>query len=172
MAVPPTRTLRLITGVLLLLAGFASIVFPFLSAAAVTVTFGAVAVVAGVTQLLRLGGAPDLKGKIFRGLTALLYLLGGLFVLFFPLDSTFSLTLFVGALLVVEGVTELAAAAAASGPARNLVLLDGVITCLLGGMVLVEWPSDTLWVIGTFFGVALWFSSFRMFASAPEGEAA
>ena len=48
MAVPPTRTLRLITGVLLLLAGFASIVFPFLSAAAVTVTFGAVAVVAGV----------------------------------------------------------------------------------------------------------------------------
>ena len=77
-----------------------------------------------------------------------------------------------GALLVVEGVTELAAAAAASGPARNLVLLDGVITCLLGGMVLVEWPSDTLWVIGTFFGVALLFSSFRMFASAPEGEAA
>ena len=165
MAVPSSNGLRIVTALLLLVAGAASIVFPFLSAAAVTLVFGAVAMAAGVSQLLRFGAASDLGAKIFRLLSALLYVVGGIYVLLFPVDSTFSITLFLGVLLVVEGVMELAAAAAAAGPARNLVLLDGIITCLLGGMVLVEWPSDTVWVIGTLFGMALLFSAFRMFAS-------
>jgi membrane protein HdeD len=166
MAVPSSNGLRIVTALLLLVAGAASIVFPFLSAAAVTLVFGAVAMAAGVSQLLRFGAASDLGAKIFRLLSALLYVVGGIYVLLFPVDSTFSITLFLGVLLVVEGVMELAAAAAAAGPARNLVLLDGIITCLLGGMVLVEWPSDTVWVIGTLFGMALLFSAFRMFASS------
>jgi membrane protein HdeD len=166
MAVPSSNGLRIVTALLLLVAGAASIVFPFLSAAAVTILFGAVAMAAGVSQLLRFGAASDLGAKIFRLLSALLYVVGGIYVLLFPVDSTFSITLFLGVLLVVEGVMELAAAAAAAGPARNLVLLDGIITCLLGGMVLVEWPSDTVWVIGTLFGMALLFSAFRMFASS------
>ncbi len=166
MAVPSSNGLRIVTALLLLVAGAASIVFPFLSAAAVTLVFGAVAMAAGVSQLLRFGAASDLGAKIFRLLSALLYVVGGIYVLLFPVDSTFSITLFLGVLLVVEGVTELAAAAAAAGPARNLVLLDGIITCLLGGMVLVEWPSDTVWVIGTLFGMALLFSAFRLFASS------
>jgi uncharacterized membrane protein HdeD (DUF308 family) len=61
---------------------------------------------------------------------------------------------------------ELAAAAAAANPARGIVLFDGIITCLLGGMVLAEWPSDTIWVVGTLFGVALLFSSLRLFFSS------
>ena len=166
MAVPSSNGLRIVTALLLLVAGAASIVFPFLSAAAVTLAFGAVAVAAGVSQLLRLGAAADIKARIFRLVAALLYVVGGIYVLLFPVDSTFSITLFLGVLLVVEGVMELAAAAAAAGPARSLVLLDGIITCLLGGMVLVEWPSDTLWVVGTLFGVALLFSAFRLFASS------
>ena len=166
MAVPSSNGLRIVTALLLLVAGAASIVFPFLSAAAVTLVFGAVAMAAGVSQLLRFGAASDLGAKIFRLLSALLYVVGGIYVLLFPVDSTFSITLFLGVLLVVEGVMELAAAAAAAGPARSLVLLDGIITCLLGGMVIVEWPSDTLWVVGTLFGVALLFSAFRLFVSS------
>ncbi len=166
MAVPSSNGLRIVTALLLLVAGAASIVFPFLSAAAVTLVFGAVAMAAGVSQLLRFGAASDLGAKLFRLLSALLYVVGGIYVLLFPVDSTFSITLFLGVLLVVEGVMELAAAAAAAGPARSLVLLDGIITCLLGGMVLAEWPSDTVWVIGTLFGMALLFSAFRMFASS------
>ncbi|MEB3176160.1 MAG: DUF308 domain-containing protein [Synechococcus sp.] len=170
MAVPANRNLRITTGVLLVLAGLASIVFPFISALALTIGFGAVAVVAGVSQLLRLGAAGGSSARLFRLLSALLYLGGGVFVLLFPLDSSFSLTLFIGALLVVEAVMELAAAATAAGPARATVLLDGVVTAILGVLVLAEWPSDTLWVIGTLFGVALFLSAFRMFAPADQAS--
>lgn len=170
MAVPANRNLRITTGVLLVLAGLASIVFPFISALALTIGFGAVAVVAGVSQLLRLGAAGGSSARLFRLLSALLYLGGGVFVLLFPLDSSFSLTLFIGALLVVEAVMELAAAATAAGPARATVLLDGVVTAILGVLVLAEWPTDTLWVIGTLFGVALFLSAFRMFAPADQAS--
>ena len=51
------------------------------------------------------------------------------------------------------------------------MLVDGVITCLLGGLVLAEWPSDTLWAIGTLFGVALMISALRMFTT-PGGDGA
>ena len=172
MAVPASRSLRITTGVLLLLAGLASIVFPFLSALALTIGFGAVAVVAGTSQLLRLGAIDDGRAKLFRLLSALLYLVGGIFVLLYPLDSSFSLTLLLGALLLVEAVMELAAAATASGPARSAVLADGVITGLLGVLVLAEWPTDTLWVMGTLFGVALFISAFRMFSGADGASKA
>jgi membrane protein HdeD len=82
MAIPASPALRIATAVLLLVAGAASIVFPFLSAAAVTLAFGAVAVAAGLSQLLRLGAAADLKARIFRLVASLLYVVGGLYVAF------------------------------------------------------------------------------------------
>jgi hypothetical protein len=48
------------------------------------------------------------RGKVFRGLSALLYLVGGISLLAFPIQSTLSLTLFLGFLLAIEGVMELA----------------------------------------------------------------
>ena len=63
MAVPSSRNLRITTGVLLLLGGFAAIVFPFISALAVTIGFGAVALAAGISQLLRIGAAADARAR-------------------------------------------------------------------------------------------------------------
>ena len=172
MAVPASRNLRVTTGVLLLLGGLAAIVFPFISALAVTIGFGAVALAAGVSQLLRVGAAADGRGKAFRLLSALLYLGGGLFVLLFPLDSTFSLTLFIGALLVIEGVMELASAASHNDAARNLVLVDGVITSLLGLLLLLEWPSDSTWALGTLFGVGLLMTALNLFRTEQRNPPA
>jgi membrane protein HdeD len=67
--------------------------------------------IAGIAQVLRLTGERDVKGKVFRLLSGLLYLGGGIWVLAFPIESEVSLTLFVGFLLAFEGVMELAAAA-------------------------------------------------------------
>ncbi|MFM8675383.1 MAG: HdeD family acid-resistance protein, partial [Vulcanococcus sp.] len=128
-------TLRRLTAVLLLLAAAASVALPFISATALTLSFGVVAAVAGVSQLLRLGQAQGGKGKLFRALSGLFYLAAGLWVVADPLDSEVSLTLFVGLMLLFEGVMELAAAAASQGEARGLVLVDGLVTALLGGLL-------------------------------------
>jgi len=38
------------------------------------------------------------------------------------------------------------------------VLIDGVITILLGLMIYTQWPSSSLWAIGTLVGVSLMIS--------------
>jgi uncharacterized membrane protein HdeD (DUF308 family) len=168
--VNPT-TLRRLTAVLLFLAAAASVALPFISATALTLSFGVIAAVAGVTQLLRLGQAEGTKGKLFRALSGLFYLAAGLWVVADPLDSEVSLTLFVGLMLLFEGVMELAAAAANRGEARGLVLVDGLVTALLGGLLVAEWPSDSLWAVGTLFGISLFFSAVRLLGS-PEAPSA
>ena len=164
-------TLRRTTAVLLLLAAAASVALPFLSATALTLSFGVIAAVAGVSQLLRLGQAEGTKGKVFRVLSGLFYLAAGLWVVADPLDSEVSLTLFVGLMLLFDGVMELAAAAASQAEARGLVLVDGLVTALLGGMLVAEWPSDSLWAVGTLFGISLFFSGIRLLGD-PEAPSA
>ena len=157
----PPQTLRRIAAVLLFLAGVTSIALPFISATALALSIGVIAAVAGVTQLLRLGQAEDTKGKVFRGLSGLFYLVAGIWVVAYPVESEISLTLFVGLLLIFEGVMELAAAAS-QAEARGLVLADGLVTALLGGLLVAEWPSDSLWAVGTLFGISLFFTGFRL----------
>jgi uncharacterized membrane protein HdeD (DUF308 family) len=123
-----------------------------------------------VSQLLRIGQAEGSKGKVFRALSGLFYLVAGIWVVAYPVESEVSLTLFVGLLLIFEGVMELAAAAASQAEARGLVLADGVVTAVLGGLLVAEWPSDSLWAVGTLFGISLFFSGVRL-VSTPTPEA-
>ena len=171
LSAPASPALRWLTAALLFAGAGLSIVLPFVSATLLTIAIGAVAVVAGVSQVLRLSGEADTKGQIFRLLSGLLYVGGGIWVLAFPIDSEVSLTLFVGFLLAFEGVMELAAAATSQGPARGLVLVDGVVTAILGGMLIAEWPSDSIWAIGMLFGIGLAFSAINML-TAPKQAAA
>ena len=83
-------------------------------------------------------------------------------------DSEISLTLFAGVLLLVEGVMELAAGASASGSARGMVIVDGVITTILGTLLVVQWPSDSLWALGTLFGAALMVSALNLLKAPSE----
>lgn len=143
---------------------------PFVSATLLTIGIGGVAIAAGVSQILRSTGAGDTQSKIFRLLSGLLYLGGGVWILAYPVDSEISLTLFVGLLLAFQGVMELAAAAAGEGPARSLVLLDGIVTAILGGMLIAEWPSDSLWAIGVLFGIGLAFSAVNLITAPAPGQ--
>ncbi len=171
MTAPASSRLRWLTVALLLAGAALSLLLPFASATFLTLLLGSAAVVAAISQFLRLGGEPDTRGKVFRALSGALYLLGGLSCIVFPIQSTISLTLFVGVLLAAEGVMELAAAATQSLPARGLVLLDGIITVVLGGMLIAEWPSDSLWAIGTLFGISLAFSAINLL-TAPAADSA
>ena len=164
---PASPRLRWLTAALLFAGAGLSLVLPFVSATFLTVLLGSAALVAAVSQFLRLGGEPDTRGKVFRALSGVLYLIGGLSCLVFPIQSTISLTLFVGALLATEGVMELAAAATQQLPARGLVLLDGIVTAVLGGMLIAQWPSDSLWAIGTLFGISLGFSAVNLLTAPP-----
>ena len=159
---------RRISAVLLVIAAIAAILLPFVSATLLTIGIGGIAFAAGIGQFLRLGEESNSQGKLFRVLSGLLYIGGSIFILIDPIDSEVSLTLFAGILLLVEGVMELASGASASGPAGGLSLVDGILTSLIGVLLVLEWPSDSIWALGTLFGVALFTSALKLFSSPAE----
>jgi uncharacterized membrane protein HdeD (DUF308 family) len=171
LSISSSPTLRWLTAALLLAGAGLSLLLPFVSATFLTILLGSAALVAGVSQLLRLTAQEATGARVFRGLSGALYLVGGLSCIVFPIQSTVSLTLFLGVLLLVEGVMELAAAASQAIPARSLVLLDGIVTAVLGGMLIAEWPSDSVWAIGTLFAIALGFSAVNLLTAPRAAEA-
>jgi len=160
-----SATQRRIAAILLIIGGVIAIILPFASATLLTVALGGVAFAAGIGQMLRLGGEADVKGKTFRALTGLLYIGGAIWILLYPINSEVSLTLFAGILLLIEGIMELAGGAASSTPAKGMLVVDGVITAILGLLLVVEWPSDSIWALGTIFGATMFLSAFNLFKS-------
>ena len=54
---------------------------------------------------------------------------------------------------------ELAAGATAKAPIAALVLLDGLLSAGIGLLLVLEWPSDSVWALGTLFGITLFLSA-------------
>ena len=164
-----SKSQRQLSAALLILGGVAAILLPFISATLLTIALGGIAFSAGVSQLLRLG--QEETGKLFRLLSALLYIGGSLFILIDPIEGEISLTLFAGVVVLVEGIMELAAGATSKAPMAGLVLLDGLLSAGIGLLLVLEWPSDSVWALGTLFGVTLFSSAFKLLQQ-PSGEAA
>ena len=164
-----SKSQRQLSAALLILGGIAAILLPFISATLLTLALGGIAFSAGVSQLLRLG--QEDTGKLFRLLSALLYIGGSLFILIDPIEGEISLTLFAGVVVLVEGIMELAAGATSKAPMAGLVLLDGLLSAGIGLLLVLEWPSDSVWALGTLFGVTLFSSAFKLLQQ-PSGEAA
>ena len=161
---PPKRVLA---AGLLMVASVAAILLPLVSATLLTLALAGVAFSAGVGQFLRLAGSGDDAAKVLWGLSGVIYCAAALWVVIDPIDSAISLTLLAGVVLLGNGVMELAAAASTSGAAGVVTLLDGLITSLLGVLLVLEWPSDSVWALGTLFGVGLFLTALNLMRSRP-----
>ena len=158
---------RQVAAALLISAAVAAILLPFISATLLTLALGGIAFSAGVSQLLRLG-QDQASGKLFRLLSALLYIGGALFILIDPIEGEISLTLFAGVVVLVEGIMELAAGASSKAPTAGLVVLDGLLSAGIGLLLVLEWPSDSVWALGTLFGITLFSSALKLLKQPSE----
>jgi uncharacterized membrane protein HdeD (DUF308 family) len=62
-------------------------------------------------------------------------------------------------LFLVEGIFDIVLYFKVRSTLRaTWILLDGIVTLLLGLLIYVHWPSSSAWAIGTLVGVSLIFS--------------
>ncbi len=87
---------------------------------------------------------------------ATLYFVLGMYLLTNQLVGITSLTLILGIFFLAEGGIDLAAYIKAWRSDASLwILVEALATLILGVMILRQWPSDSLWAIGTLVGIGM-----------------
>ena len=143
-------------GLLTAALGTLLIVYPFATAMLTSVFLGGVLILVGAAGLV-LALASQTAGSFFlRILVAALYGLTGIALVAFPFQGVESLTLFVGAMLVVRGVFALVAALRVRPLSGwGWLLADALVSGLAGGLILARWPSSAFWAVGTLVGASV-----------------
>jgi len=152
-------TVSILWGVLLIVLGIFAIASPFLAAVAVNVVVAWLITLAGVAHLMiafRAHGAGD---RIWKLLVGIAYICFGVYLIMHPILGVASLTLLLASLFLVEGILDFVLyARMRSVRGSQWILIDGIVTLLLGLMIYIQWPSSALWAIGTLVGISMIFS--------------
>ena len=147
--------------VLLILAGFFTLLLPWIGGIGVTIFIGWALIFSGFTHLVYAWRAHGAGGKIWEILVGIAYLLAGFYMLFHPAAGLASLTLLLAFYLLFEGIFELFFfAQIRSHKGAVWILFDAVVTLLLAWMIWAHWPFSSVWAVGTLLGISMLFSGF------------
>lgn len=172
-------TLSILWGALLIVLGFMAVSAPFLAAVAVSALVAWLIIIAGIVHLVLAFHTHGAGSVIWKVLVGIAYLAFGGYMIVHPLLSVASLTLVLAGLFVIEGVLNVilyARMRALHG--ATWVLIDGIITLILGLMIYLQWPSSSIWAIGLLVGISLMISgltrigmtlAIRRGLAGPEG---
>jgi uncharacterized membrane protein HdeD (DUF308 family) len=146
---------------------------------ATVMLFGALLGVGGAVQLFHAFKLSGWKSVLWHVLIALLYFAAGLVIFTDPVLASLGLTVMLAWILIAVGVLRILMAIQLR-PLRAWVwpLVAGLVSILLGAMILVQWPASGFWVIGLFVAIEMivngWSSVFVALAArnAPKAESA
>lgn len=157
--------MSILWGVLLVVFGFIAIGAPFLAALAVIAVVAWLIVLAGIVHVAVAFHSHGAGSVIWKLLVGLAYLVFGGYMLVHPVLSVASLTLVLAALFVIEGVLNIVLYFKMRPLHGSIwVLVDGIITLLLGAMIYLQWPFSAIWAIGILAGVSMMISGFTRLA--------
>lgn len=141
---------------LLIVFGMFAIIEPFVAGLEVALLVGWLLFLGGVTHLIEaFTGGGGAKQVIFPMLVGMVYVIGGLYTLAHPLLAIGSLTLLLASVILAEGVLEIISDFQLKADDTPGWMFNGVITLLLGGLILFHWPSSSVWAIGILVGINL-----------------
>lgn len=152
------RVMIVIYGVLLLAFGLAALILPMTATFAATLTFSGLLFASGVAGLFASIFDWRAKGFVWRLLWAVIATLGGVCIFFHPWEGAYTLTLVLGAILVVQGLVSLAHALThrhSQSCPSGWMAASGVITAALGGLLIWALPHTGMMIPGLFLAVSL-----------------
>ncbi|MFD8884393.1 HdeD family acid-resistance protein [Streptomyces erythrochromogenes] len=156
--------LMAVLGVLLVLAGLVGLVYTGLATLTSMFLFGWLLLIGGVVGLVQ---AVQSRGSSYFWLAvivAAINIAAGFVILRRPEASAEALTMFAALLFLTGGLFRLVGALVVRGANFGLALVQGAFGVLLGFLILSNWPGNSLYVIGTFFSLALLFDGLSLIA--------
>lgn len=152
-------TWSVVLGVLFVILGVLAIAEPMLAAVALNTFIAWLLIFVGIVHAMVAFQGHSGASVLWKLLVAAAYIFVGGYLLFHPILGVATLTLLLAILFLVEGVLDLLLwwkMRSVQGGAW--ILVDGLVTLLLGGMIYRRWPSSSIWALGTLVGVGFIFS--------------
>ena len=143
-------------GILLIVLGLLAIIFSFTAGVAITVIVGWVLLFAGIARLLYSWSARGAGAVIWQLIIGVLYVWVAFYLIFHPARGLLTLTFWLAAYFVIEGIFELVSYFQLRRLHRaSWFLWDGLITLILGLIIWAQWPFSSAWALGVLVGVSL-----------------
>lgn len=145
----------LAVGSLLLILGIVGLFIVVSLTIVSTLWYGVLLIAAGIAEIAEALAKPSeveaWRSRVVRFFAGLLYLVGGLWAVFRPLEASLALTLVLGLTLIASGVARaLWAIVHTTQLSRATVILFALLSMLLGAAIIAQWPYSGLWAIGLF----------------------
>ena len=144
-------------GIALVILGIAALSWSVFTTLVSVVFFGWLLLIGGVLSVVHAFIRRRWGGFFIELFAGLLYFVVGLMIVGHPAASAIALTLLISVFLLVGGVFRILTALTVRFHHWTWMLLNGVISLLLGSMIWADWPVSGLWVIGLFIGIDMIF---------------
>jgi uncharacterized membrane protein HdeD (DUF308 family) len=149
-------TWGIVWGGLLVILGMLAIAEPFLAAIALATFIAWLLIFVGIVHVVLAFHAHTGTSLGWKLLVGLAYIFIGGYLLFRPVVGVATLTLMLAFLFLAEGVLDFMLWwKSRSAKGAFWILVDSLITLVLGGMIYVGWPSSSGWAIGTLVGISM-----------------
>lgn len=154
--------------IVMMLTGILAIAMPGISSVTFTLILGWLLLFNGIVRLVKAFQSKPIRGFWLSLIVGILYVIAGLIVVFNPVEAVLTLTWLFGFMLLFEGiVTIISAFVNKTGSSLSwLLALDGVITLVLGILVLGQWPESAIWLIGLYIGISILMSGLSLLVVA------
>ncbi|HEY3705907.1 MAG TPA: DUF308 domain-containing protein [Terracidiphilus sp.] len=150
----PRFGLSLTLSILLIVGGLLAIALAAETSIAVTIILAWLLMIGGVVQAVHAFRSKGVGPILWKIVVALAYIATGLFLRMHLGIGLAALTLALIWFFIVEGVVSVVMFfSARQKGVSGWLLLDGLVTLLLGFLIWAHWPSGTLRIIGVFVGV-------------------
>lgn len=144
-------------GVALVALGAIAVVRSVSATMASMLFIGCLLIVAALVEAFAAFWVGHWAGFFQHAFTAILYGVLGLLFAFRPAVTAEILTFVMGLFFTVTGLFHIVGSAGLGYAGWGWQAFDGVISIALGFMILFQWPTSGLWVIGLFVGIDLIF---------------
>ncbi len=143
-------------GIVFVILGFIGLGMTFAVTMASVLMYGVLLLIGAGAQFVDAAKCKGWKGIIWHVLIALLYVVAGIVVIQNPLAASAILTLMLAGALIVVGVAR-GIMAIQMRAASNWLwpFLGGLVSIILGCIIMAHWPVSGLWVIGLFVSIEL-----------------
>jgi uncharacterized membrane protein HdeD (DUF308 family) len=158
-------------GFAVIILGMLAVMTPFVTGVAVTMLLSMLVTAAGLTITIYAFKADSLGKGIFQFLFGGITIVCGIGMFFTPVESMMTLTMFILAYFIIDGVFGVVAGfSVRPADGWGWIVVSGISSIVLGGLLWSEWPLTGAYAVGILLGIRLIFTGWSMAMLGAAGS--